>query len=42
MVPTFAHRQLDGLEPTEPPTKPREQYGTPEWIATHCKDKRHW
>lgn len=42
MVPTFAHRQLDGLDPTEPSTKPREQYGTPEWIATHCKGKRHW
>ena len=42
MIPTFAHRQLDGLDPTEPSTKPREQYGTPEWIAANCKDKRHW
>ena len=42
MVPTSAHRSLDGRAPTleRPPTSIK--YGTPEWIAENCKDKRHW
>lgn len=41
MVSTFAHRSLDGLDPTaERPTT--INYGTPEWIAEQCKDKPHW
>ncbi|KAB2850967.1 MAG: hypothetical protein F9K44_03165 [Hyphomicrobiaceae bacterium] len=42
MVPTFAHRQLDGSDPTELSARPRQQYGTPEWITRQCKNKRHW
>lgn len=42
LVPTSAHRSLDGLVPNaeRPPTAIK--YGTPEWIAEQCKDKPHW
>ncbi len=44
LVPTFAHRDLDGSDPTKPPTPSQEIYGTPEWIATQCeaKGKPYW
>lgn len=42
MVPTFAHRSLDGLDPTQPRTEKTIKYGTPEWIEANCKDKPHW
>lgn len=42
IVPTFAHRSLDGLDPTAPRTEKTMRYGTPEWVAQHCKDKPHW
>lgn len=42
MVPAFAHRTLDGRDPTleRPPSS--FKYGTAEWIAQNCRDKRHW
>lgn len=42
LVPTFAHRSLDGLDPMLPRGPKTIQYGTPEWISTNCKDKPHW
>ncbi len=42
MIPTFAHRSLDGLDPTAERPTSTIKYGTPEWIATECKDKPHW
>ncbi len=42
MVPTFAHRSLDGDDPLAPRANSEKQYGTPEWIAANCKDKPHW
>ncbi len=44
LVPTFAHRDLDGSDPTKPHTASQEIYGTPEWIATQCdaKGKPYW
>jgi len=42
MVPTFAHRSLDGFDPLMARANEEKQYGTAEWIATQCKDKRHW
>ncbi len=42
IVPTFAHRSLDGLDPTAPRTEKTMKYGTPEWVEKHCKDKPHW
>lgn len=42
IVPTFAHRSLDGFDPTLPRADEQKQYGTPEWIATQCKNKPHW
>ncbi len=46
-VPTSAHRSLDGSDPTVPrPPKEGGQTGpvpgTPEYIATVCKDKKWW
>ena len=42
LIPTFAHRSLDGTDPTAPRADDAKQWGTPEWIATNCKDKPHW
>lgn len=42
IVPTFAHRSLDGFDPLMPRKDEEKQYGTPEWIARECTDKRHW
>ena len=42
MVPFMAHRSLDGGDPTTERPATTIQYGTPEWIATECKNKRHW
>jgi cysteinyl-tRNA synthetase len=42
IVPTFAHRSLDGDDPLLPRIANEKQVGTPEWIATQCKDKPHW
>lgn len=42
MIPTFAHRSLDGLDPTFERPATTIKYGTPEWIAEKCKDKPHW
>jgi cysteinyl-tRNA synthetase, unknown class len=44
IVPTFQHRSLDGSDPTDPSLvrKPGSNVGTPEYIATACKDKRWW
>jgi cysteinyl-tRNA synthetase, unknown class len=42
IVPTFAHRSLDGDDPLLPRVANEKQVGTPEWIATNCKDKPHW
>lgn len=42
MVPTFAHRSLDGGDPLAvrpPATMP---YGTAEWIKEQCEGKPHW
>lgn len=42
MVPTFAHKSLDGLDPTLPRPPSTMPYGTPEWVAKNCQGKRHW
>jgi cysteinyl-tRNA synthetase len=42
MVPTVAHRSLDGLPPGGERPPSTIKYGTPEWIAAECKDKPHW
>jgi uncharacterized protein (TIGR01370 family) len=42
VVPTAAHRSLDGQSPTVVRPPSGIKYGTPEWINEHCKDKRHW
>lgn len=42
MIPTNAHRSLDGLAPLADRPPSTIKYGTPEWIAEMCKDKRHW
>ncbi|NOU07536.1 MAG: hypothetical protein HOO99_15280 [Hyphomicrobiaceae bacterium] len=44
MVPTFQHRSLDGGDPTVARADEKQQYGTPEWIQTECKEKHkpHW
>lgn len=42
MVPTFAHRSLDGGDPVEPRPESTIKYGTPEWIGEQCQGKRHW
>jgi cysteinyl-tRNA synthetase len=42
MVPTVAHRSLDGHPPTHHRPPSGIKYGTPEWINEQCKDKRHW
>jgi cysteinyl-tRNA synthetase len=44
LVPTFAHRSLDGFEPLMPRPNQEKQYGTPEWIERECKakNKPHW
>ena len=42
LVPTSAHRSLDGRSPVGERPPSTIKYGTPEWIATECKDKRHW
>ena len=42
MVPTFAHRSLDGDDPTRPRPDEQSQIGTPEWTAANCRDKPHW
>ncbi|MFM9941652.1 MAG: MJ1477/TM1410 family putative glycoside hydrolase [Hyphomicrobiaceae bacterium] len=42
MIPTFAHRSLDGLDPTGDRPASTIKYGTAEWIAEMCKDKPHW
>ncbi|HRD79017.1 MAG TPA: endo alpha-1,4 polygalactosaminidase [Hyphomicrobiaceae bacterium] len=42
LVPTFAHRSLDGYDPGHPRPPPKIEYGTPEWVAANCKDKKHW
>jgi cysteinyl-tRNA synthetase, unknown class len=44
IVPTFQHRSLDGSDPTDPSVVRKEgsNVGTPEYIATACKDKRWW
>ncbi len=42
LIPTFAHRSLDGLDPTIERSASTIKYGTPEWIAEQCKDKPHW
>lgn len=41
-VPTAAHRSLDGRPPGGERPPETIKYGTPEWIAEHCKDKPHW
>ena len=42
LVPTSAHRSLDGRPPDGERPPSTIKYGTPEWIATECKDKPHW
>lgn len=42
LVPTSAHRSLDGRPPDGERPASTIKYGTPEWIATECKDKPHW
>ena len=44
LIPTFAHRDLDGSDPTKPHPVSQEIYGTPEWIARECeaKNRRYW
>ncbi len=42
MIPTFAHRSLDGGDPLSPRPPSTIKYGTPEWIAEQCQGKRHW
>jgi len=44
MVATFAHRDLDGLDPALPRPPSKDPYGTPEWIARECvaKGRRYW
>lgn len=42
LVPTFAHRSLDGGDPTAARPASSIKYGTPEWIKEKCQDKRHW
>ncbi len=42
IISTFAHRSLDGLDPTAARSDATIKYGTPEWIAANCKDKPHW
>jgi len=42
MVATSAHRSLDGGSPIGERPPSTIKYGTPEWIAEQCKDKRHW
>ena len=44
LIPTFAHRDLDGSDPTKPHPVSQEVYGTPEWIARECeaKNRRYW
>lgn len=42
MVPTFAHKGLDGLDPTLPRPPSAIQYGTPEWVEKNCQGKKHW
>ncbi|MDX2158216.1 MAG: endo alpha-1,4 polygalactosaminidase [Hyphomicrobiaceae bacterium] len=42
LVPTSAHRALDGLPPHLERPASTIKFGTPEWIATECKGKRHW
>ena len=42
MVPTVAHRSLDG-RPSDHERPPSSiKYGTPEWIGEQCRDRRHW
>lgn len=42
MIPTSAHRSLDGRPPDAERPPSTIKYGTPEWIAEQCKDKPHW
>ncbi len=42
LFPTFAHRSLDGKDPTAERPASTIKYGTPEWVAEMCKDKPHW
>ena len=41
-VPVFPTRALDGGDPTAPGVTLDKEIGTPEYIATACKDKRSW
>jgi cysteinyl-tRNA synthetase, unknown class len=40
--PVFPTRALDGGDPTVPGVSLEKEIGTPEYIATACKDKRSW
>ncbi|MGE0700703.1 MAG: MJ1477/TM1410 family putative glycoside hydrolase [Hyphomicrobiaceae bacterium] len=42
LVPTSAHRSLDGRPPEGERPPDGIKYGTPEWIQSQCKDKPHW
>lgn len=41
-VATFAHRSLDGGDPVAARPPQTIKYGTPEWIAEKCQNKRYW
>jgi cysteinyl-tRNA synthetase, unknown class len=41
-TPVFPTRALDGGDPTAPGVTLEKEIGTPEYIATACKDKRSW
>jgi cysteinyl-tRNA synthetase, unknown class len=40
--PVFPTRALDGRDPTAPGVTLEKEIGTPEYIATACKNKRSW
>ena len=42
MVPTFAHRNLDGDDPFIERTRPEAKVGTPEYYATKCDRTNSW
>ncbi len=42
MIPTIAHRSLDGRPPGEERPPSTIKYGTPEWIRDQCQGKPHW
>jgi cysteinyl-tRNA synthetase, unknown class len=42
LVPTFAHRNLDGSDPTMPRFEKEAAVGTPEFTKAKCEGKKSW